>query len=71
MLTFLHNLSLHKNITVMLEQLRNNTIFLMNVQMGYRRLKEVKEYNRRDVKLYGNMISKLSMLNSREESVIF
>jgi hypothetical protein len=26
MLTFLHNLSLHKNITVMLEQLRNNTL---------------------------------------------
>jgi FK506-binding protein 4/5 len=55
----------------MVEQLRNNTIFLMNVQMGYRRLKEVKEYNRRDAKLYGNMLSKLSMLNSREESVIF
>jgi FK506-binding protein 4/5 len=56
----------------MLEQLRNNTIYLMNVQMGYRRLKEkVKEYNRRDAKLYGNMISKLSKLNSREGSVIF
>ncbi|TVU01541.1 hypothetical protein EJB05_53007 [Eragrostis curvula] len=38
-----------------------------DVQMGYRRLKEkVKEYNRRDAKLYGNMISKLSKLETQE-----
>ncbi|GJN21089.1 hypothetical protein PR202_gb08537 [Eleusine coracana subsp. coracana] len=43
-----------------------------DVQMGYRRLKEkVKEYNRRDAKLYGNMISKLSKLDSEEDNVIF
>jgi hypothetical protein len=68
----LHNLCLHKILTVMLEQLRNNTIFLRDVQMGYRRLKEkVKEYNRRDAKLYGNMISKLSKLDSGEGNVSF
>jgi hypothetical protein len=40
--------------------------------MGYRRLKEkVKEYNRRDAKLYGNMISKLSKLDSGEGNVSF
>ncbi|KAK3154129.1 hypothetical protein QOZ80_2BG0186510 [Eleusine coracana subsp. coracana] len=40
-----------------------------DVQMGYRRLKEkVKEYNRRDAKLYGNMISKLSKLDSEEDN---
>ena len=38
--------------------------------MGYRRLKEkVKEYKRRDGKLYGNMISKLSKLEDTEDNV--
>jgi hypothetical protein len=38
--------------------------------MGYRRLKEkVKEYKRRDAKLYGNMISKLSKLEDTEDNV--
>ncbi|CAL5058213.1 unnamed protein product [Urochloa decumbens] len=38
-----------------------------DVKMGYRRLKEtVKEYKRRDAKLYGNMISKLSKAEDTE-----
>ncbi|XP_062219058.1 70 kDa peptidyl-prolyl isomerase-like isoform X2 [Phragmites australis] len=38
-----------------------------DVKMGYMRLKEkVKEYNRRDAKLYSNMISKLSKLEHPE-----
>jgi len=38
-----------------------------DVKMGYRRLKEtVKEYKRRDAKLYGNMISKLSKVEDTE-----
>ncbi|CAD6244552.1 unnamed protein product [Miscanthus lutarioriparius] len=41
-----------------------------DVKMGYRRLKEkVKEYKRRDAKLYGNMISKLSKLEDTEDNV--
>ncbi|WVZ75369.1 hypothetical protein U9M48_023427 [Paspalum notatum var. saurae] len=40
-----------------------------DVKMGYRRLKEkVKEYKRRDAKLYGNMISKLSQLEDTESN---
>ncbi|OQU84951.1 hypothetical protein SORBI_3004G147800 [Sorghum bicolor] len=40
-----------------------------DVKMGYRRLKEkVKEYKRRDAKLYGNMISKLSKLEDTEDN---
>ncbi|KAG8058921.1 hypothetical protein GUJ93_ZPchr0002g23288 [Zizania palustris] len=38
-----------------------------DVKMGYRRLKEkVKEYKRKEAKLYGNMISKLSKLEDSE-----
>nr|CAB3449791.1 unnamed protein product [Digitaria exilis] len=38
-----------------------------DVKMGYRRLKEtVKEYKRRDAKLYSNMISKLSKAEDTE-----
>ncbi|PWZ36787.1 Peptidyl-prolyl cis-trans isomerase FKBP62 [Zea mays] len=41
-----------------------------DVKMGYKRLKEkVKEYKRRDAKLYGNMISKLSKLEDTEDNV--
>lgn len=40
-----------------------------DVKMGYKRLKEkVKEYKRRDAKLYGNMISKLSKLEDTEDN---
>jgi hypothetical protein len=38
--------------------------------MGYRRLKEkVKEQKRKETKLYGNMISKLSKLEDSETEV--
>jgi len=43
---------------------------IRDVKMGYRRLKEtVKEYKRRDAKLYGNMISKLSKVEDTEGNV--
>ncbi|KAL6634324.1 hypothetical protein ACP70R_026995 [Stipagrostis hirtigluma subsp. patula] len=42
-----------------------------DVKMEYRRLKEkVKEYNRREAKLYGNMISKLSKLEDAETNEV-
>jgi len=54
----------------MLIQVRYSFSFIRDVKMGYRRLKEkVKEYKRRDAKLYGNMISKLSMLEDTEDNV--
>jgi FK506-binding protein 4/5 len=41
--------------------------FPRDVKMGYRRLKEkVKEQKRKETKLYGNMISKLSKLEDSE-----
>lgn len=40
-----------------------------DVKLGYRRLKEkVKEYKRKDARLYGNMISKLSQLEDTESN---
>lgn len=46
--------------------------FIRDVKMGYRKLKEtVKEYKRRDAKLYGNMISKLSKTEDTEANVSF
>lgn len=43
-------------------------VVLRDVQKEYRRLKEkVKEYNRRDAKFYGNIISKLSMEQTESE----
>jgi hypothetical protein len=49
---------------------KRQLIFIRDVKMGYRRLKEtVKEYKRRDAKLYGNMISKLSKYEDTEGNV--
>jgi len=52
----------------MLIHVTSNPFFpIRDVKMGYRRLKEtVKEYKRRDAKLYGNMISKLSKVEDTE-----
>ena len=46
--------------------------FLRDVKMGYRKLKEkVREYNRREAKFYGNIIEKLSKVESKEADVSF
>jgi hypothetical protein len=59
-----------ETLTCMLIQVRYSFSFIRDVKMGYRRLKEkVKEYKRRDGKLYGNMISKLNKLEDTEDNV--
>jgi len=59
-----------RNFNLHVDTSNNSFSFIRDVKMGYRRLKEkVKEYKRRDAKLYGNMISKLSMLEDTEDNV--